>query len=678
MNTTMLKRGNFEGQTRANLVKPASHQGNVFLAVIASLLLISCGSSNNGSDASDPTNPTVDESKVEQVCNYQPKETSCPSCDPLPTFSPAEDGKLATAIKVEDYGAIGNGEQRDHSAIQAAIDAAGSNGTIVFQGGKTYLICQMLRAKQGQLWTRIGAEPATIKRCDTPVARLTQSASIGDTTVQVDTSSGFEAGMWISPVKASGNAFDDGEIIHHPVTNVSPNTIVFYNGLGKSYSTGDKLVTSFAMVHDNENNVTFEGLEFDGNRAGNDHFVSWARHSTLWFSNENSIVRNSSFINSQGDALTIQGSNNLVEFNSFNNLNGSALHFSSAIGATARQNTITNTNEQFERVVHAEAAVTWSLGNQNITIENNCIQNSGSAVFGKIAFHGSNKGASITGNKICNASKLLWALTTENLEADLTFSNNTAVNAGIIDIYALSNMSLSNIRIENNTLLNSIVSLDQVNDVTVAGNHFEISAQSELNSTVSESTDGMLTVIGSRNVDISNNFISGGTKGLFVRDSSTIGSGIKLKGNSFTGQTHEAMTLGYIPTLENGSSANNNYVVENNLVCEKTMASLSTAVYLPPGTQFTNNCVLSNERAIAPFGHSASTTLQKLSLSNNVIISDGVNFDLRNGLVHDIDLDNNTLSQTVPTELLVGTNSNQGNVVDPSKLCTLDTIATPN
>ncbi len=325
----------------------------------------------------------------------------------------------------------------------------------------------------------------------------------------------------------------------------------------------------FAMVHDDEDNVTFEGLEFDGNRAGNDHFVSWARHSTVWLSYTNSIVRNSSFINSQGDALTIQGNNNLIEYNSFNDLNGSALHFSSAADATVRQNTMNNTNEQFERVVHAEAAITWSLGNQNINIEHNCIQNSSSGAFGKIAFHGSNKGAHITGNKICNASKLVWALTTENLEADLTFSNNIAINAGILDIYALSSSSLTNITIENNTLVNSAVSLDKLNDVTVAGNHFELSPESSLNSEVSDTSDGLLNVIDSQDVKISSNFLSGGAKGLYIRDGSRVGKDINIRSNSFTGQSHESITLGNISSLDSGSTSDRDYIVENNLICNK-------------------------------------------------------------------------------------------------------------
>jgi hypothetical protein len=57
---------------------------------------------------------------------------------------------LASAVNVDDFGALGDGTTWDHAAIQAAMIAAGNGGEVVFTAGKTYLQCKQLMPLQGQ------------------------------------------------------------------------------------------------------------------------------------------------------------------------------------------------------------------------------------------------------------------------------------------------------------------------------------------------------------------------------------------------------------------------------------------------------------------------------------------------------------------------------------------------
>jgi len=179
------------------------------------------------------------------------------------------------------------------------------------------------------------------------------------------------------------------------------------------------------MVRDNDG-VLFEGLIFDGNAQGNDYFVSWARHTSLWLTAAGSEVQHSTFVHSQGDAITVQGENNLIKYNQFDQLNGSAVHFSDASDPVVANNQITNTGQEAERVQHVEAAITWSTSNQNVLIENNCIQDIPVAAFGKIYVHGSNLGTTISSNRICRTDALLLASTIENTPSNILFTNNHA------------------------------------------------------------------------------------------------------------------------------------------------------------------------------------------------------------------------------------------------------------
>jgi hypothetical protein len=197
------------------------------------------------------------------------------------------------------------------------------------------------------------------------------------------------------------------------------------------------------MVRDalGEDGVVFEGLVFDGNAQNNDHFVSWAKHSSLWLTGEGSRVRHSRFIHSQGDAISNQGLSSIVEFNEFADLNGSAIHLSSAVQTVVRNNHIWKTNQQAERVQHAEAAITWSLFNTDIRVENNCSRDIPVAAFGDIFVHGGNRGASIQNNQICRTRSLLTVLSTEDLTAKLVLSNNVIERGGLMLLLGLNDNS---------------------------------------------------------------------------------------------------------------------------------------------------------------------------------------------------------------------------------------------
>lgn len=51
---------------------------------------------------------------------------------------PALQAGSGEALSIRDFGAVGNGEVDDTRAIQAALDAAGQNGSVVFAPPGTY------------------------------------------------------------------------------------------------------------------------------------------------------------------------------------------------------------------------------------------------------------------------------------------------------------------------------------------------------------------------------------------------------------------------------------------------------------------------------------------------------------------------------------------------------------
>lgn len=559
--------------------------------------------------------------------------SGCASCPLLPPFSPDASSK-PVSVRVSEFGAIGSG-QNEHEEIQRAVNAAGEGGRVIFDSGRVYFICKMLEALPGQLWQPSSGEAATLKRCNTPVTTLTADVSIGATELPVASVAGFETGMWISPVRHADDSFSGGEVIQHPVAHVSGNVLSIYNSLEKAYGAGDKVVTSFAMVRDtrDQDGVVFEGLVFDGNAQNNDHFVSWARHSSLWLTGNSSQVRHSRFVHSQGDAITDQGVSSLIEFNEFTELNGSAVHFSSAAQTLVRNNHMWKTNLRAERVEHAEAAITWSLLNTDIRVENNCIRDIPVAAFGEINIHGANHGTAIQNNQVCNTRSVLAVLSSQNLAADLVFSNNVVERGGLMLLLGLGNTRLSDIEISGNTLEDSpIYALDNEN-LNIVNNRISFTGSPDsggdpetaidLADVNIDSVTG-ITISGGSNIEISGNEITAGRTGIKMLNSNALIQNARVIDNRLIDQFDSGLIAGFRLYIDQealvsdlrGVSASGNTVISNRLSRE------SAAVELGRGASFTDGCVISSGEGIRIHGYQNNVLEPLAVISNNKIKSD--------------------------------------------------------
>ena len=106
----------------------------------------------------------------------------------------------ALEVNVDDFGAVGDGITFDHSAIKAAIDAAGEGGTVQFTAGKRYNLCNTIYPRPFQ---QLIGNGATLRRCDALTPTLAQDAQQGATTILVEDASRFERRMFIKSRKGT-------------------------------------------------------------------------------------------------------------------------------------------------------------------------------------------------------------------------------------------------------------------------------------------------------------------------------------------------------------------------------------------------------------------------------------------------------------------------------------------
>ncbi len=654
----------------------------------ACLALSGCQSADNDvqksvvTPASVPAEPATPPSEypddsVLTAMVFRPDPEFCDACHTSEPWVPSTHS-VPNSVHVANYGATGDGGA-EHAELQRAIDAAGEGGRIIFESNRTYYICKMLIAKENQHWLSSGSDPATIKRCDTPVATLTADVSAGATALPVDDTDGFEHGMWVSPVQAGNDDFYAGELSHHPIYNISGNVLNVYQTLGKDYKAGDKVVLSFAMVKDNDG-ALFEGLQFDGNAEGNDHFVSWARHTSLWLQATGSRASHNRFINSQGDAISVQGWDNIIEHNAFSDLNGAAIHFSAAKHTIVRHNSVVKSNLEAARVVHAEAAFTWSLGNEDILVEHNCIQDIPAAAFGHFLTHGNNHGADIRENQICETDSLMRVVSTLPLDVDLLFTDNTVRNAGTLTLSGL-NTHMYGFEISGNRFHNSAINAKNVSDILIEDNHFSITSDAELGDELESHHNKLatITIRGGSDITVADNFISGGQKGIQVYNDLARVSNLLISNNSVTQHTEHGIIIGHPVSIDSedaDQSDFNGVTVENNLISSDQLDIARSAVEIGRGAPLIGNCIESNEFGATLHGHTGSAATPSTQVSGNRINSTAASLNAYAPYTSGILISDNSASSSTAAALLTGASSVE-NTNPLSDTCHLRYVPTP-
>jgi hypothetical protein len=567
----------------------------------------------------------------------------CAACGALPAFV-ADRSARARTVHVSEFGATGGGGA-EHVAVQRAVSAAGAGGRVLFESGRTYNLCQMITAMPDQIWQPSSDRPATLRRCAARVTTLTADVSAGSTLLPVASVGGFETGMWVSPVLPGRNDFPAGELVHHPIRAINATSLSVLRGMEQRYPAGSKVVTSFSLVRGVDNTI-FEGLIFDGNAAQNDHFVSWARHSSLWLAGQGGVVRHNRFINSQGEAITAQGQGTTIEYNEFDQLNGSAVHLSDARDTTIRGNHIRNTNQRAARVHHSEAAITWSTANRNITVEQNCLRDTPVAAFGEINVHGRNDGATIRANQICRTGSLLLARTVENLSLNLSFNNNVAEQAGSVVVTGLRGTTLADVELRDNRFDDTTIEATDTRRLLVDGNRFSLS---------SDDADA-LAVSGGLDTTLVNNHITGGRHAITITHSNRkLTTTTTIDGNTLLQQSDSGLLVGNRATIDSENlrqsdfravSANGNTVSSNQITAGRA------AVELGRGASFSNGCVESNAQGIRLHGYAGSLLTPLARVTGNDIDSAGVSIVASPPYTAGIDMAGNAATNGVVPSLL--------------------------
>lgn len=283
------------------------------------------------------------------------------------------------AVNVDDFGAVGDGRTWDHDAIQAAMDAAGVGGEVEFTAGKVYVQCKHLLPARGQT---IRGNGATLRRCDAPVARLLADAPAGAEAIAVDNPGIFQLGQSLTPVMGEG-AFDDGEsVVAHYLGAVIGDTLEFSLPLKQSYPAGSLVTVKFDQVYiqNSSTGVTIENLVFDGNRDRNQIYLAWTDNKAIR-GYSGLTVKGSTFRYIPGNAITVFGTDVLIDGNIFHDLDGPIAHLSGnePVGGSVvliSRNDIRRTNAQAERMQHSEGVITISAENNSILVIDNTVINS--------------------------------------------------------------------------------------------------------------------------------------------------------------------------------------------------------------------------------------------------------------------------------------------------------------
>uniref|UniRef100_UPI0009FC8870 right-handed parallel beta-helix repeat-containing protein n=1 Tax=Sphingomonas soli TaxID=266127 RepID=UPI0009FC8870 len=258
------------------------------------------------------------------------------------------------------------------ATLKEAIAAAGPAGVLVLQPGTTYTLDRGIETLEGQQIVGYGA---TLKRCD-QFTTTTTTAIVSGVSVEVTLTdaSDFEIGMQVAfaeqGVARSALVLNSTLSEIREIIDKDGDTITLDMPVGCNLSIGSTCFLTFVSLRLAQG-ASVEGVTFDGNRD-NFAFARWEVTAEVWTGSttSNQTIKACVFLNSPGEAVSVQGDNPSIIENRFDTIGGNGIHLSGVVEGLIRGNTAANGNVDIA-VGHGDGFVSFSNGNSRIIITGN-------------------------------------------------------------------------------------------------------------------------------------------------------------------------------------------------------------------------------------------------------------------------------------------------------------------
>jgi len=266
--------------------------------------------------------------------------------------------------------------------LSVLINATSDGGTlnltnkIVYMGHRAYVISKNITLYGGEFI-----------RESTPTAITINDINIGDNVIEVDDASVFSPSDFIEVVFGTATTENARILGSKNIASISGNiiTLTASNTAQKFVPAGNTMIWSYVMFDLTEGKIiTFDNCIFDGNKTGNNYTWDWVLNRLMQVYDGHTVINCTIKESPCESFITSQGSK--VNYNTFLNINGSAVHYSNSLDAIVQSEFIGNYGDGICQIPfrdanlklingHNEGVITFSNKAQWIKIEDNNFKN---------------------------------------------------------------------------------------------------------------------------------------------------------------------------------------------------------------------------------------------------------------------------------------------------------------
>ena len=336
--------------------------------------------------------------------------------------------------------------------IQAEIDREGDGFVVELEPGRIYELHRAIDIRNYKYGT-IDGNGATLKRAPSSMT-ATRLSSVHSGGVRLNVThvpSGYRVGD--SLCISNGQSVRQVTGYRYKITSMTSSAI-FMEASFTPMPVGSSVIKSFSLIEGadsyiaGQSNVgtTLADIIFDGNSSENNINYGWMHNSLVNFAGgKSSIIKNCTFQNASNESLVGHGW--IIIDCKFENLNGSAIHFSVHDNtkdlnawAVIHGNQIKNINRIAKDLNgHSEGAITFSWGGGNALVKcNDFISESGNyGILGPFRTSAQNNSENLTfiDNRAFKFETVITVFENGNIPVKgIILKNNKLVNCGTTDL----------------------------------------------------------------------------------------------------------------------------------------------------------------------------------------------------------------------------------------------------